>query len=251
MTRVLPLLLLLMSLDLLAQAEPLDKDCGQYLHKHGIQSVSLSEQRPLSFRNVEVFRRNNTVGLQQKGELIFEKWFEVGPESKEVVGFIGLTKEGRVYHLLQWKNRRIAYLLSGVRTIKDIFLDNEERLIAVDQNNQVWLYSPSKWLSSPLRFITQKGMAITVAGSAALWGTLAIFFPELIQSSPLVPAFLSVSIGFQTFFTMLARYEHLNNQPDGFISLDSDTKVEAQTWQPPDLSLLPPCPNEEACEDIR
>ena len=251
MTRVIPLLLFFLSLDVGAQAEPLNKDCSQYLHKHGIHSVYLSEQRPLNFRNVEVFRRNNTVGLQQKGELNFEKWFEVGPESKEVVGFIGLTKDGRVYHVLQWKTRRIAYLLSGVRTIKDIYLDNKERLIVVDQKNQVWLYSPSKWLSSPVKSIVAKGVAMTTAGSAAIWGTLAIFFPDLIQSSPLVPTFLSISIGFQTFFTMLTRYEYLNNQPDGFVSLDSGYEVGTQTWNPPDLSSLPPCPNEEACEDIR
>lgn len=227
--------------------------------------LALGEKRPLSFRNVEVFRRNNNIGQQQVGDIHFTQWFEVGSADEHVSSFIGMTSEGHVYHLIQWKDRRVARLLSGERQFKEILMRDGYTLAGLDTQDNLLFYSPSKWLLSPLKSTVKQGLAYTAVGSGAAAAVLAFFFPDLMSmgfdlgfvTAPIAPLFITSSIGFQTFFVMLMRYERLNTFPDGFVDLVSFNNKEklreglASHWNPPPLDSLAPRGPEAATEDHR
>lgn len=221
-------------------------------------TLALASQSPLLFRNVEVFRRNNNIGLQQVGDIRFKEWFEVGPFVDGVSNFIGLTDEGSIYHLVQWQNRRVARLLSGEKKFQSIHFQNNSELKARDESGQLLTYSAIKWLTSPVKSIVKEGLTITAIGSATAVATLAYFFPDVMAMGfdtaffkiPIMPVFLSGSIAFQTFFVMLFRYERLNTFPDGFTDHAADENT-ANHWIAPDVESLPPPMPEAAIEDQR
>ena len=241
--------------------------------------LELPQDRKLTFNNVQVYRRNNNVGLQQVGVIEFQKWIEVGPFAENVYNHVGLTAEGRLYHLVQWKNQRVARLLGGRREFKNFFFLNNEVLAAVDAQNAVFLYAPAKWITSPLKSTLKTGTLITGGFSAALTAAISYFAPEMMTigfqvGETMVPtagfAIASV-VGMNTFFVMLQRYERLNTFPDGFVKttlvfkdpetlkndlLGIDQKAlreffARQALQPPERHQLDPEMPEMATEDIR
>lgn len=238
------------------------------------------QHRVLSFRNVEVFRRNNGVGLQQKGNIEFERWIELSNPSDEIENFIGLTKEGRLYHLLQWrKSRQIARLLNGDQKFNDFYIYGKQIVVAVDMENTVHLYSPSKWLLSPVKETIKRGTKIWLATSATVTGVLALWFPEFFDLGPVVSsvkipmaaAFVSVASAVNTFFVMVYRYDRLNTFPNGFVRTDLrlanvaglkseldrlqpeglEAMMSASHFLPPNEDEIAPPLHEQAVEPIR
>lgn len=248
-----------------AEINPNTNACVEALSDHGLKQIATAQNTMLTFKDVEVFRRNNGIGLQQVGEIQFEKWIEVGSEEEfnnGIHSYIGLTKEAKVYHLIQWKNRKIARLLSGVKSIKDIYLSNKETLIAVDQNDHMLMYLHSLWLRSPAASAKALWLKTTLIGSAAAVTALSLLFPELMNMGydtglftvPIPPVFLSTSIALQSFFMALIHYEYLNNNPDGFTDAYFELYDEKQMktdWSAPPPSSLPPPMPDMATESIR
>ena len=217
-------------------------NCGQ----------ALAEARPLNFRQVEIYRRNNNVGQQQVGDLHFKTWFEVGPFTEGVSNFIGMTEDGHIYHLISWQDRKIARLLSGQRVFKSIYLRDGHLLTATDQNDNLLFYSPSTWLTSPLKSLMQKGLTYTVAGSATAVAVLSFLFPDL-MSMQLAPVITTSAVAFSTFFAMVQRYDRLNTFPDGFIEGHevNPRDLALTSWAPPEENSLAPRTPAEATEDHR
>lgn len=241
--------------------------------------VENSQERPLTFKKVEVLRRNNHVGLQQVGDIQFEKWIEVGPFAEGVYNQIGLTKEGKLYHLVNWKSRKIARLLSGDQFFKSLFLFKNKFIIAVDFSGEVFVFSPSKWLLSPLKDSLRRGIAIWTGTSLAVTALVGLVFPDMVGAGSQSFSNLSMTAGFvatitamNTFFIMVQRYDRLNTFPNGFIPLGfkftqgveslqkqlleiSEQKIEqlsVETYlKTPDLDSLDPQMPEAATEDIR
>lgn len=239
-----------------------------------------TQDRKMTFAGAEVYRRNNQLGIQQVGKVEFEKWIEVGPYATEdtIYNFIGITKAGRLYHAIRWKGvRSVAWLMSGQREINRIFMLKNEVLVAVDKDSQVLIYSPSKWLTSPLKQNLKRGVAVWAAVTTAVSAVFTAIFPESLSmgfsdSSFIVPVLgISSVTAMNTAFVMLNRYERLNTFPDGFIEtgikytndqqLQSDlltrySQVDlqqffaSQHFLPPDLSTLDPALPEVATEPI-
>lgn len=225
-----------------------------------INAVELCE-RTLTFKNVEVFRRNNNLGQQQIGDINLEKWFEIGPLVEGLSNYIGLTKEGKVYHLVQWKDRKIARLLSGKRQIKEISLSEEGLLKAIDDKNERLVYSAAKWNYSPARMLLKKVVTMTSAVTASSTAVLALIFPEVMDMGlhiseltlPFIPVLIASATAMETAFFQVNRFDQMNTYTDGFVSLNAPNKedlIDSTDWSVKNLEALPK-PVEEATEAIR
>lgn len=184
-----------------------------------------SQVRPLVFSSTEVFRRNNNIGIQQLGELRLEKWIELKPYSDKAYNFIGLTKSGRIYQVVDWNGQRsVARLLSGDKVFEDVFLLNQKKLGAIDYEGRVHFYSPIIWARSPLKSILKRGAllwsGVTLIGSVSLHQMTGELWSKaesnLLMLAPTV--FVGLISGLQTALVMTSRYDHLNTHPDGFFS---------------------------------
>lgn len=245
-------------------------------------ALERAQDRPLNFKNVEVYRRNNGVGLQQVGDLQFEKWIELPISRPGAENFIGLTRDRRIYHLVHWRGRSIARLLNGPggerEKIREIFLYRDQILVAVTSESEIKIYSPMKWLKSPMRSVFLKGTGFWGASTAVGIGALYLFAPDLRVMGMSDEFLLPVSASFigavnvmNSFFFMLFHYEHENTFPDGFVpstirftdvvKLERDlanltpeqvnSLLTAEHFYPPaEEDLFPPLP-ELAREDIR
>ncbi len=248
--------------------------CHELVQSAEIQtSVEWSQHRPLVFTNTEVHRRNNNMGQQQVGELRLDSWFELPPYDSGFYNFVGITKGGQIYHVIDWEgHRRIARLLSGTRLYVELYLLNGQLLVAQDQNGDLFVYSPEVWRKSPLKKIVKQAMAFN---SLLFISATSIFYsmaPSAVEELlfPIVASVIGVSTSLQTSFWALFKYERLNTYPDGFIktawnrndSIDAEVAVRqiderfveglslSRDMLPPDLINLPP-PVEAATESIR
>lgn len=214
---------------LLAHAEAL---CFSYLQEEYPLYENLN---PISFAQSEIFRKNNNIGPQQNGILKFEKWsemtfeyFEVNPKTEPPASIIGLTEEGRLYHLVKFRDRTIARLLSGTHFFKDFQLTNKGRIMAWDHNGQSYFYSAPLWNVSTNKQILKRWLklwGLTSAGAVALTTAL---FPEiplpvevlgLNFNFPMVELMFTGVSGLSSGLAMASRYEHFNTYTDGFIFL--------------------------------
>lgn len=252
---------------------------------HGAPSrvaLERAQDRPLNFKNVEVYRRNNGVGLQQVGDLRFEKWIELPISRPGADNFIGLTRDWSIYHLVHWQGRSIARLLNGPsgerEEIREIFLFQDEILVAVTSESKVKIYSPLKWLKSPMKSVFQKGAVFWGASTAVGIGALYLLAPDLRAMGmsdelllPMSASFIGAANFMNSFFFMLFHYEHYNTFPDGFVGssirFTDVTKLEkelanltpeqvkslltAEHFYPPAEEDLFPSMPELAREDIR
>lgn len=240
--------------------------CGSYLES---ESILFEHFFPISFENVEVFRRNNDIGLQQIGKLKFKQWSELTFEYSDdvdnaVTSLVGLTESGRIYHLIKFKDRTLARLLSGENNFKDFQVSNKGRVIAWDNDDKNFIYSSALWMESPKKSILKRWLAlwgfstaIVVSAKAVLMGDL--YFPIEVFSFdinlPLVELLLSGTAGMSSGLAMLSRYDHLNTYPNGFLpfkeplsrsnwleNLDLKTLVAENHYDfaPPEPDLLSP-----------
>lgn len=238
-----------------------------------VVSFELNQIRPLVFTNTEVLRRNNDIGQQQVGELRLEKWFELPPYNQGFYNFVGLTSDGKVFHIVDWEGRRrIARLLSGPREFSQLVLVNSEILLALDAKGQVFMYSADLWRKSPKNKIIKQALQIQGGLFATLTSIFYLVAPQSfdVQFLPLIIGTTVVMSSMQAGFWALFKYERLNTAPDGFqqLPLQAETLADldlhagdilqasksaislATDMQPiPETSI--PAPLIEATEDIR
>jgi hypothetical protein len=137
---------------------------------------------------------------------------------------LGLDHQGHVYQVLNVDGRRIAYMLSGNRKIRDLFLDSKGRLLALDQRGKVLVFSWNKWMfPMPVRnMLTQRILlwaATFCATGAASAVVLALNNPQDLPSFALglVVGMSAVVPALTTAHNFALDYEYRNENPDGFV----------------------------------
>jgi hypothetical protein len=199
------------------------------------ESLVYLNENPITFSQVEVFRRNNDIGIQQKGEMHFEQWSELTFEylnteldHEEVANIIGRTPDGRIYHLIKYQQRTLARLLSGDMRFTHFELSNKGRLVAWNDQGQSWAYSPELWSLSPKKTVLKTWAKLWGLTTAPLvLGKIILiedfnFQTEILGMSlslPLIEIFMASVVAMSSGFAMLSKYEHLNTYPNGFIPL--------------------------------
>lgn len=259
----------------------------------------------ISFTNVEVFRRNNDIGPQQHGLIKFIKWSELtfeyskntnevainsenskqnsdeGPKSysskkpEPVSSTVGLTEDGRIFHVIRFNERTIARLLSGTDKYADFQLSNKGRLISWNEKGESFFYSANLWMTSPKKLIYKRWLKLWGYTSAGAIGLKMIllgdyYFPMEILgynfNFPMLELFFSSATAMSSGFAMLSRYEHENTYPNGFTRTPETLntfdwisnpkyltffKDNLENFEPPDLDILDPKLDTEFTEDIR
>ncbi len=200
------------------------------------ETILYSNQNPLSFSQVEVFRRNNDIGLQQQGEIKLVQWseltFEFGPQSDgdfEVANIIGLSEKGQLFHLIKFENRTIARLLSGDLYIDEFQLSNKGRLLAWNSYGESLIYRPELWNKSPRKKVLQTWLKYWGLTTTTVVAGKLIFLPDINftvevwsynMPLPMFEFFISSVVGLSSGFAMLSKYEHHNTYPNGFVLLE-------------------------------
>lgn len=169
----------------------------------------------LQFREVEMIARNHDIGLYRGGALALNSWIEVEPGA-----YLGVDRDGRVLNVIQLPERTIAFLLSGKRKIKDIFLKPPSDLFALDGDGELLRFNRPLWNQSVLPAIVKRGiknyvgaMCAVGAGVATLsWFGLSLWRPEILMA---IGMGSSGSFMFETFRAMVS-YEQQNENTDGF-----------------------------------
>lgn len=173
----------------------------------------------LQFREVEMIARNHDIGLYRGGSLALNSWIEVEPGA-----YLGVDRDGRVFNVVQLPERTIAFLLSGERKIKDIFLKPPSDLFALDDEGELLRFNRPLWNKSVLPAIVKRGirnylgaMCAVGAGVATLsWFGLSLWSPELLMA---VGIGSSGSLMIEAFRASVS-YQGQNENTDGFDFID-------------------------------
>ncbi|MBX3022226.1 MAG: hypothetical protein KF799_11180 [Bdellovibrionales bacterium] len=230
--------------------------------------LEAAQERTLSFRDTEVFRRNNDFGMQQQGDLHFDQWFDLPTGLRTVESFLGLNSEGRIYHVVQWQGRRIARLLSGRLNFKKIWLGTDKILVAADANDRVYLFSPQMWMKPAGKGKVMQSMLIWAATTAAVTAGTAFATDVTMQEWPLFLSAIATTSGLNSMFIAIYRFDRDNTFPNGFVPtnlsaanlsqlreqlLERDLKLfmAGDHFAPPELESLSPQIPREALEAIR
>lgn len=184
-----------------------------------IPAYNQTVHNTLQFREVEMVARNHDIGLYRGGALALTSWIEVEPGA-----YLGVDREGRVLNVIQLPERTVAFLLSGKRKIKDVFLKPPSDLFAIDSDGELLRFNRPLWNKSVLPAILKRGVRNYVsslcavgAGVATLsWFGLSLWRPEIL---------LAVGIGSSGSFMLesfrvLVSFEQQNENTDGFDYLD-------------------------------
>jgi len=169
----------------------------------------------LHFRDVEMVARNHDIGLYRGGVVQLHSWIEV-----ESGAYLGIDRDGRVLNVIQLPERNIAFLLSGKRVIKDIFLAPPSDLFAIDQQGEILRFNRPIWNTSVLPSIVRRalgnyvGAMCTVGAGAAVisWFGLSLWSPEVLVAIGLGS---SGSMMLESFRAMVS-YQQQNETTDGF-----------------------------------
>lgn len=186
-----------------------------------------SVDRIMTFRRVELSRRNNAIGPQQLGDINIQKWRELDFNQSSVEVFIGLDKQGKMFHLVKTQGRTIGRLLGGQQRFQDFFVTEDGKLFAIDFDGQVHAFKSKNWFNKKNYILTGVGeWALT---SAVVMGGLKLLWPEYNTVSvgagmqsyvPMIDVSLLTSLGLAKFFGILNRYYYANTFPDGFEKLN-------------------------------
>lgn len=163
--------------------------------------------------------------MQQEGTLEVVEWISLPGEDEKIYNDVGLTADGRVYHILHDGDRSVARLLSGTQNFRKIFIFRESTLGALDENGNVWLYSSVQWSRSPVRNLIKRGFALWAAVTTTTSVAASALEPEFLTLGPefhgwvvSVPlSVVAVASALSTGTFVLNNYDRLNTFPDGFI----------------------------------
>lgn len=254
--------------------------CSDYLNNLLYQNTNV-----IFFNNVDIFRQNNNIGPQQRGKLRLEKWidFTLDFEYKSTANSaIGLTAEGKLYHVVTFEGRTIARLLNGQEQFKDFKMLESGEIIALDVRDRTQVYFPHLWETSPKKTVIRKGSTywglssvVAIGTKLALLGsTGAVPLMEISQFTvgvPILETMIIATAGMNTGLVMANKYYHMISYPNGFIPIEVSyndhlklfseiRKLRAkhpellksqQHLEPPDFSALPPALPKELTEDIQ
>jgi hypothetical protein len=236
-------------------------------------NIEAPQARSLLFKRLEVFRRNNSLGMQQQGEVTFSRWIEIPPFQENIFNYIALTPEGRLYHVVDGVDRQMARLLSGPLQIEQFYIYKKSVLVAVDSNQRLLFFNPQKWMNKPLKGLLQKGFLAWASITSLATVSLYQFLPDSLGTSSIVlmSGAAGVASAINTFLVMLARYDRLNTYPDGFVDSglqftwtgemnrqlesrpqsDWENYAASEHFLPPNIATLPPVLHESLSEAIR
>lgn len=236
------------------------------------------------FTQVEVFRQNNNIGPQQLGRLEFIKWvdftLEFGHETASSV--IGLTKSGRMYHLIKSPERTIARLLNGELIFADFKMTSNGEVVAKNQQGKTYVYLPHLWETSPRKAVTKQGAyywgLASVVGITTKFALLGPGYGVPLEISsfnlmiPLIETMTVGAAGLNTALVMANKYYHRITFPNGFIPVElsydrplnmigelremrsqfkEGTPHPRDHFLPPDFGRLDPALPKELTEDIQ
>lgn len=242
------------------------------------EDLLFRNENPITFQKVEVYRKNNNYGPQQNGNIKFKLRYDLSYEFQNpnlAASAVGLTPEGRIYHIVEFNNRTIARLLSGHHIITNIEVTNKGRILALDDKGNFYLYSPQKWNAPLKRLILKRWFklwGLTSLGAVVAKNILLhdfFFSTEILGFAvqlPMLELFFSGAAAMSSGFAMLSKYEDMITYPNGLIPLPSNFNptnwinnptLEAysaknlQDFDPPAEEILDPRLNLEFTEDIR
>ncbi len=251
------------------------QNCENYLSP---EYVLFNHQNSISFSDVEVYRKNNNLGPQQNGLIKFKSWFELTFEfvnTDEVASIIGLTENGRIYHLIKFNDRTIARLLSGHKIFKLLEVSNKGRILAIDENENFYFYSSQLWNLPLKKIILKKWFKLWGLTSFGAISATTLFLNDYAFTTeifgfgvelPILEVLFSSVAAMSSGFAMLSKYEDMNTYPDGFVLLSGDFNFTNWTarsdlpninnsnlndFEPPSEQILEPKLNQSLTEDIR
>ena len=209
MSRIFFALILILSLKAFAK-DPSTESCGAYA-----QTV----QNRLSFSQVEMISRNHSVGLHREASLHLNPWIEVGPKA-----YLGLDQVGRAVQIIELKDRTVAFLLSGERRLKDLFLRYPNQLVAIDFKGNLLRFQWDLWQDDQAKSLVKSALNFSVAGTCT-----AAFFSSLmtqLSGAPISSLENLLTIGVAgsaailiQLYATLIKYGERNDMTDGFAPL--------------------------------
>lgn len=187
--------------------------------------------------NVDVVPRNTKVGEDESLHLRLYKWISVSEDMS-----VGLSERGEVFGVVsllktneqtgQKIRKNYAYLLSGTRDIREIFLDENETLWAIDHSGGVLVFDRREWLRTPLmRVLRDAGLSIvddiSIFGILFLTTKQIFFNPWDLGPMPtaIVAGLGAVGFGISQFLRGANRYERWNRTTDAFVSTGKNIEL--------------------------
>lgn len=172
--------------------------------------------RPKKIENAEWILRNPSVGLYNGTDFNLKTWIRVDEHAT-----LGIDEAGRAVQVIQTPTRTIAFLLSGDRKIKDIFLFAPSLLFAIDTQGEIlqfqWpRWKEDRWPETRDRIALQGAfVAAGIYGAAAF---LAHIYHVPLLGMEVVMAELSglTGVGFLSAYRGILAYERMNQATDGF-----------------------------------
>lgn len=276
------ILVAVLCVELMGQVVLAQDKCAETLRKTALSEFAenVSDQVvwnstqifPRVFQGVEVFRRNNDIGIQQLGELKLTQWVETHFINNKIQSLVGLSQEGRVFQVVHYgPQRTIARLLSGQQSFKEIYMSEKGQLFAVKSDGSVHAYLSNKWAQSPLRKIIKDAGKLWLATSLSLVALTKSFTESsemivLVESTLANFTALDLTISAATLLSvtlnMSNRFQSLNTLPDGFTKTSftkANLNEKAAQWSanerptdfvPPDADKLPGKIHEAGTEPI-
>ena len=185
----------------------------------GFQGQSPSE---IVFRNIEMMNLNARVGLHREETLRLRSFISTTDTS-----FIGLDESERLIWVIQFKERPMAYLLSGDLRLQAYFFSDDGQLVGIDAGGSLYQFSPREWSRSRLPDHIASG--VKQAGLSTCTLGLAFVLVQMIAADSNLQLNLShtlkawaASSGLAAVFHawwIQARYEATNEAPNGFLPL--------------------------------
>lgn len=174
------------------------------------------------FPESELVRRNHAVGLYEGVKPSLRPWVAAGKGAA-----VGVDARGRVYQMLETPQRRLAYLLSGKREIRAVFLSARGHLVAVDRGGALLQFDWNVWRKSPLPQIARSALKIyavgVAAGAAVVVAAQWAWLGGWLGGNPLLSVALTALGAAGSLITVgamaLNRYGRLNEETDGFVPL--------------------------------
>ena len=186
------------------------------------ETVIAAHNFNLRHNNVDMVNRHQGVGEFTVADIQFKKWLNVPEDLAHVDAMIGLTATGEVIHVIQFEGRKVARILSGNKTFKDIAISADGLLFAVDLENNLQIFDNSKWIKSPAFKLFKLGLTLWTTTTAIVTATSFAIY-EILSDQPMHHLFLltsgvsAISSGLSTALMSAIRYGDLNEYTDGFV----------------------------------